>query len=108
MKYAKQPSAPEWFRSDDSKLYESAQSGSSSFNEWYEFDDRGDALDLIANVFSSQSFIDRFVWFDGDLYEIGQIDDDSMDDAEGSDDFKLIDGAVVAGLGEMVEAESRF
>jgi hypothetical protein len=102
MKYAKQPSAPEWFRSDDSKLYESAQSGSSPFNEWYEFDDREDALDLIAKTFSSQSFIDRFVWFDGDLYEIVQID------AEGSDDFKLIDGAVVAGLGEMVEAESRF
>jgi hypothetical protein len=45
MKYASQSNKPDWYRSDDTKLYHSATSGSSPFNEWYEFDDRAEALE---------------------------------------------------------------
>ena len=58
MKYASQSNKPDWYRSDDTKLYYSATSGSSPFNEWYEFDDRSDALDLAAKSFDSQSVVD--------------------------------------------------
>ena len=37
MHYSQQSSAPEWFQSDKTKIYESATMGSSPFNEWYEF-----------------------------------------------------------------------
>ena len=48
MHYSQQSSAPKWFQSDESKIYESATMGSSPFNEWYEFDDRKDAIIALA------------------------------------------------------------
>lgn len=59
MKYAKQPHKPDWYQSDDSKIYGCAVFGTSPFNEWYEFKDHEDALDLI-KVFNSVSCIDEF------------------------------------------------
>lgn len=108
MQYSKQSTAPEWFQSDDSKIYHSATSGSSPFNEWYEFDDRKDALELVSSAFNSQSFEDRFTWHDGEIYEYDQFTEESMKIAESGDDYILKEGAEVADLGEMIEAESRF
>ena len=89
MKYASQPNKPDWYRSDDTKLYYSATSGSSPFNEWYEFDDRADALDLVAKSFDSQSVVDCFYFNEGELYV-------RKTDVE------------VADLQEVIDAESRF
>ena len=108
MQYSKTATAPEWFKSDDSKIYASATSGSSSFNEWYEFDDRADALDLISKTFDSQSFVDRFCWFDGEIYDYDQFTPESIETADDVDGYVLKEEAEVADLGEMVEAESRF
>ena len=88
MKYASQSNKPDWYRSDDTKLYYSATSGSSPFNEWYEFDDRSDALDLAAKSFDSQSVVDRFYFNEGELY-VHETDE-------------------VADLQEVIDAESRF
>jgi hypothetical protein len=108
MKYATQSTAPEWFQSEASKIYKSATSGTSPFNEWYEFDDRADALKLIAKAFDSQSFTDRFCWFDGDIYDYDQFTPESLETADDIDSYVLKDDAEVAGLGEIIEAESRF
>ena len=108
MQYSKSATAPEWFRSDDSKIYASATSGSSPFNEWYEFDDRDDALDHIGKTFHSQSFVDRFSLFDGEIYDYDQFTTESIETADDLDGYVLKDDAEVADLGEMVEAESRF
>lgn len=89
MKYASQSNKPDWYRSDDTKLYYSATSGSSPFNEWYEFDDRADALDLVAKSFDSQSVVDRFHFNEGELY-VRETD------------------VEVADLQEVIDAESRF
>ena len=73
MKYAQQSNAPEWFNSDDSKLYESATTGTSPFNEWYEFDDMEDAINSIASVFHSESFLAYFEVIDGKLYHNDEV-----------------------------------
>jgi hypothetical protein len=108
MKYSQSATAPEWFQSDDSKIYASATSGSSPFNSWYEFDDRSDALDLIGKTFDSQSFVDRFCWFAGEIYDYEQFTPESLDTADDVDGYVLKDDSEVADLGEIVEAESRF
>ncbi len=114
MKYAKQESAPEWFRADDSKIYESATSGSSPFNEWYEFDDRADALELISKCFDSQSFVDRFQDAQGEFYESEELHGLLVEQFGQDHDFdEVVDLADLSGLlpsnlGEMIEAESRF
>ena len=108
MKYSKSATAPEWFQSDGSKIYASATSGSSPFNEWYEVDDRADALDLIGKAFDSQSFVDRFCWFGGEIYDYDQFTPESIEAAEDVDGYVLKEEAEVADLGDIVQAESRF
>lgn len=108
MQYSKQSYAPEWFQSDDSKIYTAATAGSSHSNEWYEFDDREDALDLIAKAFSSQSFVDKFVWFGDEIYDYDQFTPESIETADDIDGYVLIENAKVADLAEMISAESRF
>lgn len=107
MKYKQSTTPPYWFQSDDTKLYRATTSGSSPFNEWYEFKDREDALKLIA-TFDSQSFVDRFVWFQGEIYDYDQFTPESMETADDVDGYLLKDDAEVADIGEMIEAESRF
>lgn len=99
---------PIWWESDESKIYERSASGSSPFNEWYEFDDRSDALDLIGKTFKSQSFCDGFTWFEGELYAYDQFTPESMSDADSPDEYELIPGAEAANLGSIIEAESPF
>jgi hypothetical protein len=108
MKYAQQANAPEWHDSDPSKLYASATSGSSPFNEWFEFDDRADARAMIAQTFTSQAYYDRFTWFEGEVYDYDAFTPESKEFAESSDDFLLKDGAKPADLADMIRAESRF
>lgn len=108
MQYKQSATAPEWFQSDESKIYASATSGSSPFNEWYEFDDRADALELIGKTFDSQSFVDHFCWFNGEIYDYDQFTPESVEAADDIDGYVLKQGAEVASIGEMVEAESRF
>ena len=109
MKYAQQSTKPDWFQSDESKLYESATSGSSPFNEWYEFDDRADAFDLIGKAFDSQSFLDRFTpHTDGEIYDFDQFTPESVETADDSDGYVLKDDAKPATLAEIIDAESPF
>ena len=107
MRYKQSATAPEWFQSDNLKLYASATSGSSPFNQWYEFDDRADAIDLISTTFD-QSFRDGFCWFDGEIYDFDQFTPESMQAADDPDGYVLKEGAEVASLDEIVQAESRF
>ena len=82
MKYAQQANKPDWYQSDDSKLYFASTSGSSPFNEWYEIRDHDQAVDYIEANFSSQSFIDNMIIHNGVLYHRADalIDDDGVID----------------------------
>lgn len=100
MQYAQSATAPEWFQSDDSKIYVAATSGSSPFNEWYEFDDRDDALDLIRTTFDSQSFIDGFVEWSGEYYY--------AEDVTWDGDIPRVEKGAEADLQDIINAESRF
>lgn len=108
MQYKSQSAAPDWFQSDDSKIYASATMGSSSFNEFYEFDSRKEALDFISKTFSSRSFDEAFCWFEGEIYELDQFTPESVETADDIDGYTLKEGAEVATISEMVQAESRF
>jgi len=77
MKYAQQANKPDWYQSDDSKLYFASTSGSSPFNEWYELDDEKDAIRFILE-FESASYTDNMIIHNGVLYHLDDtlIDDD--------------------------------
>lgn len=111
---ASEGAEPEWFGADDSKIYESATAGSSPFNQWYEFDNRAEAIDLISKVFDSQSFVDRFTYAQGEYYYSDQLfpllaeqfgeDHDFSEVTENAD----LSSLSTADLSAMIEAESRF
>jgi hypothetical protein len=109
MKYARQASVPEWYGSDESKLYESATSGSSPSNEWYGFDDRADAIAYIGLAFGSQSFLDDFCpHTDGEIYAYDQFTPESVANAFAQDEYILVEQSEPANLAEMIWAESSF
>jgi len=109
MKYARQERRPEWYDSDESKIYESATSGSHFLNEWYEFDDRADAIAYIGRAFGSQSFTDEFTpHSDGEIYAYDQFTPESVANAFAQDEYVLIEQAEPASIAEMVWAESSF
>ena len=99
MKYERQPNKPDWYRSDDTKLYHAATSGSSPFNEWYEFDDRAEAVEH----FADQPETDQFCWIGGEIFHLGDLEYDEV--IEG---FVRIKGAKPADLDEVVQSVSRF
>jgi|TARA_B100001094_G_C18185230_1_gene803381 hypothetical protein len=68
MQYAQQAQKPIWYQSNNSNHYYSATSGSSIFNEWYEFIDEYEALMFIQETFGSQSFLDHMEFFEHELY----------------------------------------
>jgi hypothetical protein len=104
MNYAKQSSKPKWFDEDQSKLYHSATSGTSFLNEWYEFEDREDALKYMFSSFEHQTFIDEFTFCeDGELY----YEEDTIFDEDNSI-FNPKDGAKPVDIGNAVWAESSF
>ena len=108
MRYKQSATAPEWFKSDNLKLYASATSGSSPSNEWYEFDDRCEAIWDSGMTFKSESFMDGFCWFEGEIYDFDQFTPESMQAADDPEGYVLKEGAEVASLDEIVQAESRF
>lgn len=99
MKYEKQPNKPDWYRSNDTKLYSSATSGSSPFNEWYEFDDRAEAVEH----FADQIQIDNFCWIGGEIFH-----NEDLDYNEVSDRFVPSKGAQPADIDDLVQSVSRF
>lgn len=68
MQYAQQAQKPSWYQSNNSNRYYSATSGSSIFNEWYEFEDEYEALMFIQETFESQSFLDHMEFFEHEFY----------------------------------------
>jgi hypothetical protein len=101
MKYSQSPTAPAWFKADDSKVYASAVLGTSQWNEWYEFASRSEAIDEIGSTFCSQAFIDKFTFWADEYYHSDEIIWD------GDSPVNII-SLVPATLDEIVEAESRF
>jgi hypothetical protein len=99
MKYASQSNKPDWYRSDDTKLYHSATSGSSPFNEWYEFDDRAEALELFADEIK----LEKFCWLGGEIFHTEDLTYDEI-----SEGFIRLEKAQPADLDEVVQSVSRF
>jgi hypothetical protein len=99
MNYARQRHKPEWYRSDDTKLYHSATSGSSPFNEWYEFDDRAEAIEHFADAIQ----IENFCWIGGEIFHIEDVDYDEV-----SEGFVRVKGMQPANLADVVQSISRF
>ena len=105
MNYARQCRKPDWYDADDTKLYYDATFGSSFLNEWYEFDDREDALKYISTHFEHQTFIDEFTFAnDGELYS--QDDVVYIDEGWGGADPHP--NAKPADIADAVWAESSF
>jgi len=103
MKYAQQANKPAWYQSNDSKLYFAATSGSSPFNEWYEFDDEKDAIKFISIHHMSLSYLDNMIIHDGALYH---LDDTIIDD-----DCEIVGikhNAVINDFQAALDYESRF
>ena len=59
LNYKQQESPPAWFNQNGDHYYHSVTSGSSPWNEWYEFESEADALNF-ALTFESQSVLDYF------------------------------------------------
>lgn len=100
MKYIRQALKPVWFNCDESKIYASATLGKHPCNEWYEFDDRQDALEMI-NLFDSQRFVDTFTYYNGEYY----LSEDIIWDG---DSIQNLVNLRLAGIGEMISSESNF
>ena len=66
LNYERQSNQPDWYLREPESFFCAVTSGSSPFNEWYEFKNEEDALDF-ALSFESQSVIDHFevAAFDG-------------------------------------------
>ncbi len=99
MIYARQAYKPDWYQSDDTKLYYAATSGSSPFNQWYEFDDRSEAVERLADEIKLESFC----WLGGEIFHTEDLEYDEV--IEG---FVRIKGANPADLDEVVQSVSRF
>ena len=110
--YAQQASKPSWFGNNTGSIYESATSGNSPFNEWFEFKDRKEALESIRELFCSQSFIDNYVEFttdDGEAEFYYKDDIILLEDEKTSEYVEYLEkGANPASLSDMINAESKF
>ena len=108
LKYNQQANEPEWFNKNEDHFYHAVTSGSSLFNEWYEFESEEDALEFALYLFKSQSVIDHFTrataedgrerWFHND-------DVSSFDEVDG---YTVKKGATPASFADLAQAESRF
>ena len=108
MNYAQQSNQPDWFNKQDDHFYNAVTSGSSPFNEWYEFASEKEALDF-ALTFESQSVIDHFTratmedgrdrWFHNDDIQVM---------ADGWEPAVAKENASPASFGDLAQAESRF
>lgn len=99
MKYERKARKPDWYRSDDTKLYYSATSGSSPFNEWYEFDDKAEAIEH----FADQTETDQFCWIGGEIFHTEDLTYDEI-----SEGFIGREKAEPAAIDDLVQSVSRF
>ena len=106
LNYKQQESQPAWFKENDDHFYHSVTSGSSPFNEWYEFESEEDALNF-ALTFESQSVIDHLSrvtvegkerWYDND--DVIYVDD--------TEEYTVTPDATPASFADLAQAESRF
>ena len=107
LNYDRQSNQPEWFWRELGSFFCAVTSGSSLFNEWYEFESEEDALEF-ALTFESQSVIDHFTrattedgrdrWFHNE-------DVSSFDEVDG---YTVKKGATPASFADLAQAESPF
>lgn len=99
MKYERQSSKPEWYDSNSAKTYTKVTFGSSPFNEWYEFENRSEAIEH----FADQINIDHFHWLGGEIFHIEDLFYDEV-----SEGFMYKKRPIPADLGEIAQSVSRF
>ena len=118
LNYARQSNQPEWFwgcvfNQSFGHFFHAVTSGSSPFNEWYEFESEEDALEF-ALTFESQSVIDQFSrvtvegkerWYHNDEVGIGSNPYASFDEEEG---YAVQQGSKPASFADLAQAESPF
>ena len=106
-RYYQGPYQPDWFDSADPYHYD-ITSGTSPFNEWYAFGHDDDVHEL-AHSFTSQTFIDDFVFLEDEnkWYDIDDVNEHINDD-ECSFSFTPKPKTSPADARAMLEAESRF
>ena len=111
--YKQQANEPAWFNENEDHFYHAVTSGSSPFNEWYEFESEEAALDF-ALTFESQSVIDHFCrvttdgkdkWYHNADVGIGSNPYASFDEEEG---YAAQQGSEPASFADLAQAESRF
>jgi hypothetical protein len=69
MNYAQQAHKPEWYKVDDTKLHYAATLGSSPLNEWYEFEDRAEAVEFLTGHLPHK----RFCWVDEEIWDTDYV-----------------------------------
>ncbi len=110
LNYKQQETQPVWFNENEDHFYHSVTSGSSQWNEWYEFETESDALDF-ALTFESQGMIDHYCrvsteegkdrWY--------ELDDVTFADPQNIDTYAVSnEGATPASFADLAQAESRF
>lgn len=114
MNYAKQSNKPEWYDNDPEQLYYCATSGSNPENEWYEFNDRKEALNFIQTTFHSQSYINHCDFAQGEIYNRLELYEALVEQfGEDHDYDEVIYDADLSGvepmdLAEVIQYESVF
>ena len=105
LNYKQQESQPAWFNENANHFYHAVTSGSSPFNEWYEFETEADALDF-ALTFESQSVIEHYCrvtvdgkdrWYDND--DVIYVDD--------TEEYTVTPDATPASFADLAQAASR-
>ena len=106
-KYHQGPYAPDWFEQSNRYHY-AITAGTSPFNEYYGFNNDDDLHEL-AHSFTSQSFIDGFVYIEDEKawYHYEDVNEHIKDD-ECSVYYTAKPGTSPADARAMLEAESRF
>ena len=101
MEYKQQATNPDWWNTNSDCIRIAATSGTSPFNEWYQFESREEGLSFIQETFNSQTYIDNFAWIDGEIYDVNDI-------IWNSDEPEVKNNAAPAELIDVIKAESKF
>tara|TARA_R100001510_G_C7584776_1_gene156486 strand:+ start:412 stop:744 length:333 start_codon:yes stop_codon:yes gene_type:complete len=106
LNYKQRANEPEWFNKNEDHFYHAVTSGSSPFNEWYEFESEEDALKF-ALTFESQSVIDHFSLVTVEGKERWYRNDNENGDNVGCVPISAYENRP-ASFAELAQAESRF
>lgn len=106
-KYHRGPTAPAWFDKADPNHYD-ITSGYHYLNEWYAFEDDAHAHD-VACEFTSQLFIDEFIWIETEArwYHFEDLDEHLNED-ECSHSYTPKKDTSPADVRALLETESLF